>query len=497
MALFNKKTEMRELNQAGMPGFKRLGKKAELVSVVLNALTLKNIFYENGAATRRRIEGLAQKVMAEDPLFVMKLSVYARTELQLRSVATLLNICIAENIKGKQETKKALLRTLIRPDDALELVALWNHRHPGIMIPNAMRKAIREALEKNWDAYQLKKYFGGRNAVKVPDLIKLAHPRPRNDEQALMFKQAIEGSLPSIATAQTINAGNTGGQRAESYLSLLREGKLGLMAALKNIKNILQAGSLLSKEDGQELVARLADLLRNKQVVQRARVLPFRYYDAYTSVTHLSGDLFDQKAIADSLVEGFRIACKNVELTAPGERIAILIDDSGSMSWGDSSYMFKNAVILASAIDQNVDNSIVVFFSDTARVDTATVRDLRWAASRTPKGRATRIAEAIRKVMATQVDKMIILTDMQQNALTYTENGDRDLNAWVEKYKERHGSNIKVLFWNLAPYGGPSPILFGNNVLEVSGFSEKMLQVISLIWEDRNALINKIDQIII
>jgi hypothetical protein len=39
------------------------------------------------------------------------------------------------------------------------------------------------------------------------------------------------------------------------------------------------------------------------------------------------------------------------------------------------------------------------------------------------------------------------------------------------------------------------PMQEGKNVLEVSGFSEKMLEIVSKIWKDDNALIKEIESI--
>ena len=105
------------------------------------------------------------------------------------------------------------------------------------------------------------------------------------------------------------------------------------------------------------------------------------------------------------------------------------------------------------------------------------------------------MAAAIGKIIDTKLDKIIIFTDMQQNTFFSYANKYYNANSIVEEYKSKHGYNIQILFWNLAPYGGSTPLMMSNNVLEVNGFSEKMLDVIPKIWKDKDALIKEIESI--
>lgn len=60
-------------------------------------------------------------------------------------------------------------------------------------------------------------------------------------------------------------------------------------------------------------------------------------------------------------------------------------------------------------------------------------------------------------------------------------------------YKKKYGCNPHVFSWDLAGY---STLQFPENqVYCLSGFSDKVFQVMSLLKEDRQALINQIKQI--
>ena len=132
--------------------------------------------------------------------------------------------------------------------------------------------------------------------------------------------------LPNIATAQTVNAGSTGSERASNYKAMLKERKLGYMAALKNIRNILNAGA------DAETIEMLCSLFENEKACLNSKCLPFRFTDAYREIKDLNFDRFLIKKLISSVETGFKISARNTGLVEGDERIAILLDESGSMS---------------------------------------------------------------------------------------------------------------------------------------------------------------------
>jgi len=136
--------------------------------------------------------------------------VYTRKEGNLRSVSHLLGTILAENAKGTDFLRPALTKAIVRPDDATEMIALYSNRNIDKMVPNALRRAVKDSLETKWDEYQLKKYAGESNSVKLKDIVKLTHPNPRGLVQSgkakdpFVFKRVIESTLENIATAEQL-----------------------------------------------------------------------------------------------------------------------------------------------------------------------------------------------------------------------------------------------------------------------------------------------------
>ena len=98
MSKYNSKKEgvkPTEVNFMGEKAFKMADKEL-LVSTVMTTF-LQNSYYESEDKIVKRLTELVDKV---DPLFVAKLSIYARQEGNLRSVTHLLSALLAKYISG-------------------------------------------------------------------------------------------------------------------------------------------------------------------------------------------------------------------------------------------------------------------------------------------------------------------------------------------------------------------------------------------------------------
>ncbi len=472
MSTFNKRKRTTSDNKAGFTGFTRTDAKQELASIIFNSTLSKDSFYESNSERMVNIERLFVEV--DESIFLLKLMVFTRTEMNLRSATHFLAVLALENIKGIEETRRALSKVLIRPDDATEIVALWNSRNKE-NIPNALRRAIRDALETRWDGYQLRKYYGTNNAVKVPDLIKLTHPRNNRP----IFKQALEGTLPTIDTAQTVNSGLTGADRKAKYEGMLNEGSLGVMAALKNLVNMIEVGTDLSC---------FGNLMGDGRRIERSRVLPFRFAQAYAEVSKLRFmDMFAKKKVLEAIQYGFMLSATNLELADDGDRVALLLDESGSMGGYqndmDDKFFIGKVMMSAVMVQRRLDDTIGFLWADNTREVALNREPLEFVMNTNTRGGGTNLGQSMDKLIKskTAVDTIYVFTDMQQNQIggSYWSRDSRSFNSMVQTYRTEVNRDVKVVFWNLAGYGGSAPMQLNQyGVLEVAGFSTKMLQLI-------------------
>lgn len=496
MSKFNKNAKIKpnSVNMAGGESFDRNDSKKDIVQLVMNSMLNGDSFYESEKA---RIDRIIKMIESNVDLaeFVAKAMVYTRNTGNLRSISHLMGAILAENVKGVDFLRPAIYKTLVRPDDATEIVSLWLNRNKNEKVPNAVQRAIKDALESKWDEYQLKKYLGNSNEVKLKDLVKMFRPNPEElvkvgkAKDINVYKRVIEDTLDNIMTAQTVNANVTGEDRKDAYKEMLKAGTLGYMAAIKNIKNILEAGA------GEKTINRLCDLLTNEKAVLKSRLLPFRFVQAYKEVEKLNIDKLVLKKVLKAIEKGFEISSKNIPIVEDGEKVALLLDESGSMEWGgngDTSPFTIGKTLMASMLcGLNKENTIGWCWSDRAREINIDLSPMEFIKQTQTIGGGTDLKSAFNGLINTKtfVDKIVIITDGQGWRSTYNE-----LAAHVAKYKTI-SPKVKILFWNVEGYTGGTPLKLNNGVMEVVGFSDKILDVIAKMWVEPDALIKEIEAI--
>jgi hypothetical protein len=477
-------------NLAGGVSFDR-DLKSEVASVVLSSMLNGDQYYMTAEEKMSYIDQLASECAKNEDtaVFFAKAMVYARNEGFLRSVSHLMAVNLVENVKGKEFVKPALIKTFIRPDDMTETVALWNSRHPDVMVPNSIQRACKTCLETKWDRFQLKKYEGKSKKVKLRDIVKLSHPKDPNGA----FKQLIEGTLPKIDTIERNVA--AGESASESMSKLLRENRLPYMAAVKNIRNALESG--LSKDD----VLKFCELIVNDKLRAKSKIMPFRFWDAYRQVEISSGiDRFTKEHVKEALEIAFIAATKDLNILKEGERIALCLDESGSMGrMYDNKSPFYHGAILTCAIHASVGaKNSIVYGWDTGCREISMIANSPFAtlSGMEANSGGTSVEAPLQKMIQDKVyvDKILIFTDEQFLSARGCKN--KKFDSVLNEYKSKINKDVQVIFWNLAGYSGGAPYnTFNGNISEISGYSDRILSVLGNLWGDKSALVREIEKV--
>ena len=497
MSKFNNKTQTNKadtINMVGSEAFSYKDIRQEIISLVLNAMLAgKNSFYETEKDRINKIINFI-KNNKEEAEFLAKAMVFARNEGNLRSVSHILGATLVENVKGVDFLRPALYKTLVRPDDALEMVSLFLSRNKNVKVPNVLQRSIVDAFESKWDEYQLKKYASLSKELKLKDLVKMFRPNPNNlvalgkAKDTNVFKRLIEDRLENIDTAQTINSTCVGKDRKKAYKELLKENKLGYMAALKNIINMLEV------DIGEKTIERLCNLLTNEKAVLNSRVLPFRFVQAYNELDSNRNkfDTFKVKAILDALEKGFALSSGCINIANKNEKVALLLDESGSMGSSDKDPFTIGKTLMASMLcGLDKKNVVGYLWATTPREVSIDKSPMKFVRVTFSHGGGTDLKSAFKSLIdkKTKVDKIIVFTDEQGYGSTYI-----NLKNYINEYKVI-SPNVKILFWNLEGYAKGTPLKLNDDILEISGYSDKILEVIPYIWENKNALVEKIESI--
>lgn len=359
---------------------KHITPEQELRRSVMSCLLWEDQFYEDGESIAGRIVSLCQIV---DPSIVMNIAYEARVTYMMRHVP-LLMLSAIPNANG---LKLALYTIINRPDELTEYLAmLW--RNGKCSIPAQSKKALAAAFQK-FNKYQLAKYNRDA-AITLRDVMFLVHPKPVDDEQKEAFKQIADGTLKSFNTWE--NKLSAGEDKKATFTQLLTDGKLGYMALLRNLRNMVDSGV------DRDLVKQA--LLARKGA---SKVLPFRYLAAMNHAPSYAAEI-DQAFVA-SMDEAGQFSGHTL----------ILVDVSGSMCHplsGKSDMTYRDA---ACALGLMFNGSKRVLSFSNNLVEVPNIRSLTMAnqiAKSQPNG-GTDLRRAIITANAEPHDRIIVITDEQ------------------------------------------------------------------------------------
>ena len=351
---------------------------------VLACLLWEDQFYENGENIADRISFLASKVTAQQ---LADLAIEAKNN-NLRHVPLLLANLLVQH-HPEFDAKPTIVNVIRRTDELTEFLAIYwrNGRKP---VDNQIKKALANAFNQ-FNAYQLAKYNRDK-AIKLRDVLRICHPKPKDEEQSAIFKKIIEGTLESPDTWEV--ALSSGANKKDTFTRLLQEEKLGYLALLRNLRNMDKAGV-------ETNLIRLA-ILAGKGA---DKVLPFRYVAAARVCPRFEPQL-------DAMLK------KNIALLPKlnGETV-VLVDVSGSMDYPLSAKSdltrMDAACALASVI--HADNLRVFSFSNELkecppRLGMAGIEAIRTSQAHSGTALGSALNQLHKKV---KYDRIIVITDEQ------------------------------------------------------------------------------------
>lgn len=477
MAKFNKKKSVESFtkNYAGGLAYKQ-SKEMEFVNILLTNF-VNDQFYRKENET---IDKLKQILTDIDPLFAAKACIYARDQFGMRSVSHVIASELAKFLSGKEFAKSFYEKVVVRPDDMLEIASYYGDKC-GKKFPSSLKKGFQKAFDK-FDTYQLAKWRGENSSVKLVDIVNLVHPVP-NERNSEGLKKLVTGELKNTKTWESMlsQAGQTATSeedlvnlKTDAWGELLKTKKIGYFALIRNLRNIIQ--------QAPEHIDLACELLTNERMIQNSRVLPFRFTTAYEQLTKLKQDNVTMKCI-NSLNEALNLSIVNVPKFS-GETL-VVIDTSGSMSGKPSEIasLFGSMIAKKNFCD-------VMTFDNYARYVNYNPLNSILDISKTFKfsGGGTNV-ESVFTTMNKAYENIILLSDFQ---------------AWIgrttptnvfKQYKEKYNCEPHVFSWDLQGLG--TLVLPESKVYCLSGFSEKVFDIMELLKSDKKALINKINEIVL
>ena len=349
MSKFNNKIQYeRTSSYEGGKNYKK-NPVEDLINFMLSSY-LEDRYYESAEEQMLRFLGLLEEV--KDKLsyeWIAKLSFFARNEVGMRSIAEL----TAAWLNGKKfDNKRAYFRNFFRrPDDVGETFAAIDSLDGKRS--HALVRGAGDYLSTLGE-YQLTKYKMLGREYNMYDLINLCHPK------SAAVDKFQRGEIKSADTWETRISGSENEEEKEQNWRELVEGrKLGYLALLRNLRNILNCDFA----DNSWIDMYLVPQLVNATAIKKSLVFPYQIYTAYK--------FLDEKpmSIMAALDEAFRIAIGNVPILN-GSSLLVL-DVSGSMdsSCSDNSKITCKEIgaVYGACIYLSNKNSDFIKFGDRAK----------------------------------------------------------------------------------------------------------------------------------
>ncbi|OCA68124.1 ribonucleoprotein [Chryseobacterium artocarpi] len=493
---FLKKEDKEILNYEGEKAY-MMTPEEELYSAVVTT-GLSNISYEKGDDRLERIKSLIDK---NDPEFVAKLAVYARKDMHLRSVPLVLATELAKEISGSDLVSRTVDGVVQRADEITELLAYYqlSNKRTETKKLNRLSKQIQKGLAKSFnrfDEYQFAKY-NRKAEVTMKDALFLVHPKAKNDDQQTIFNKIAHNMLETpytwevelsvLGQTKFINEAERKLAFKNKWEELIFSNKLGYMATLRNLRNILEA------EVSSKAMEKVCRYLADEKAVSNSKQLPFRFLAAYRELKAVDSPYLS--SVLEALEEAVAQSAQNIKGFGFDTSVVIAADVSGSMQKSVSPkskvLLYDIGLLMSMILQSKCQNVVTGIFGD------------RWLRVPMPKNGILRNVDAFYKREGEvgystngylviedlirrkeKVDKVMLFTDAQlwdsnsnQNSFEY---------SWT-KYKAL-APKAKLYIFDLAGYGRQPIDIKRNDVHLIAGWSDKIFDVLNALEDQKSAI---------
>lgn len=486
------------MNHEGAKAYAMTPEMELYTAVVTCALSDK--FYESKDGRMDRIATLIRQV---DHEFVAKLAVYARTQMNLRSIPLFLIVELAKIHNGDSLVKRTIEKCVLRADEIMELLMCYQLRNSddkSIKKLGKLSRQVQEGLKSafnRFDEYQFAKYNRSNLEVKLKDALFLVHPKASSAEQQAIFDKIVSGELQTPYTWETQLSElgqkhfDTKEEKAEALKALWEElidsGRLGYMAILRNLRNILQAN--VSPFHIEKVASHICDPVK----VAKSKQLPFRFLAAYKELMDFTSE--HTATMLSALEKAVRESVNNLEGFGAETSVLVAADVSGSMfttiSPKSSVMNYDIGILLSMLLKSKCSSVISGMFGDSWKVlnlpqENILANTVEMKRRAGEVGYSTNGYKVIDYLVDNNIrmDKVMMFTDMQMWDSTYRD--EHIQKSWV-KYRQMH-PEAKLYLFDLQGYGQAPVRLVGNDVTLIAGWSDKVFDVLNAVENGEDVL---------
>lgn len=528
--------------------------EAELIGIL--ATGMGNNFYEKETEREKRFRDVLGKVAKVNKLFAAKALIYARTIFGQRSVTHFGAVEMIPHLQGDPLAKKFFTKRdkkaerggiIWRLDDMAEILAAYFAKNgQEASLPNSLKKGFKDALE-HADTYELAKYQMKNRGVSLVDIVNLVHPSQTKmqgtvDIEVAEFQKAVKGTkfeketfetkdgkvtIPTLkalilgvlkqfntvedknteagkVVAEKVKSGEITQEQAaaqlneaktENYKELIETKKIGYLALLRNIRNILKTNDTV-------LLDKACELLVDQNFIRKSLVWPHQI-DLALEVMLIEFNGRQLQKIAAALDEAYEKSIPNLKQLLPEGKTAVVFDTSGSMEggWGggikidgkpSNSRPVDKAALIAATFAKGTGGDVYHFGSSCSVIkgwnpnDSINTLKKSFARHIGENGHGTFYASILPELerVGGGYDRILIITDEQ---------GADSFEDTYKRYSGKYGTPY-VYFINIVGYG-PTMAKAGNKVFRLFGYSADIYEKIPRLEMNINEVIDAINKI--
>ncbi|MBI3921820.1 MAG: TROVE domain-containing protein [Armatimonadetes bacterium] len=499
---------------------------------MLTTGVFENTFYADSTTLVQEALEVFDRIAAQDcPLFA-KMIVYARNEGLLRTVPiTALAVLSRADSELFGKAFPLVIRT---PNDLKDFVTLVRKGSVRGGLGRSVKRAVNDWMNGLTEYHAIK--YGSRSGdVALRDVLRITHPKPKDDKADALFHYLVNGLMPENSDSANSRVRPVRAERVQALLPqvwafeqlkradapedrqrLIAEGRLPYeaivgaiapdaelwgelmkqmpyMALLRHINTLTRAGVLADCANADYVAERLT----NCDAVAKSKVLPFRFFSAHKTLTAEV-----PRRVTEAVEEALELSFANMP-TLPGVT-CIAPDVSGSMACGlvsgkgTTRFIDIAAVFAAACLKKSKDALVLPFEHRVVEVRLSSRDTLMTTADKLAKigGGGTAVGAPISHLLEKQikVDTFIGITDNEDwcygwDGRTYSQFATPPakrpcgeeygfLNAW-RKYKRKVNGKAKAFLLTIAPYQHAVAPQNEPDVWFVYGWSDAVLPYIA------------------
>jgi hypothetical protein len=492
-----------KVNYEGVKAY-ALTPQLELYTAIATA-ALGNQFYEKAEDRLQRIRKL---IADNDAVFVAKLAIYTREQMYLRSVPLVLAVELAKLNRGNGLVGKLVERIVQRADEITELLSYYalSNERKDVKKLNKLSKQVQKGLSgafNKFDEYQFGKY--NRDAdVKLKDALFLVHPKAKDAAQQVLFNKIVKNEL-KIPYTWEVELSVLGQKQFETaalkqaavrakWEELIFSNKMGYMATLRNLRNILAA------EVSSEALDKVCSYISNAEAVASSKQFPFRFLSAYRELKEVKDGCI--RKVLEALEAAVKCSAVNIAGYDEATKVVIAADVSGSMQVPVSAKSkvksFDIGLMLSMLLQNRCGNVITGMFGDSWKVINVPKNNIlsnvdEFYRREGEVGYSTNGYLVIKDLLQRNkvVDKVMMFTDCQ---LWNSNNTGETVPGLWKQYKKL-APGAKLYLFDLAGHGNTPLSVMREDVFLIAGWSDKIFNILRAIEEGTYAvnMINSIE----